>query len=774
MDTNPASGGTVTPAIRRTIRVRLMTIIMLGSVTVVAFTCVAFIVFSILDYRREAAEDLSSLARIVAHNSTVALSFGIPEDVEGLLLSLETRPSVVLGCVYDREGNLFAQYRRQRNPLPGDPPPVRESGSFFENGRLLLFAPIRHQGKVLGTIHIQDDLSAGWLVFVRNLLGASFIMLVAMLLAWLAASRLQRGVSGPILALTKTARTVLEKGDYSQRAATTSDDEIGVLASTFNRMLLAIESRDAEVRGANEALQAEVMQRRQAQEALFHEKELLSVTLRSIGDGVVSTDAQGRVTFINRVAETLTGWTEREAAGRPLDAVMHLVHEETGALVENPATRVLDTGTVSGLANHTILVARDGTRRAIADSGAPIRAEDGEISGAVLVFRDVTEERKVEAEMTRIQKLQTVQVLAAGIAHDFNNLLSAILGFVSLARHSLPAGGEASDGRLQKAEAAVARARDLTLQLLTFTSGGEPVRGTATLDSILREAAAFALRGADTRCDFDIEDNLWPTNVDAGQIGQVVQNLVLNADQASNEGGTILVAARNRLLTSTSPLPLPTGKYVEVSVTDHGIGIPAENLPRIFDPFFTTKSKGSGLGLAVCFSIIKKHEGHIEVESAVGRGSVFRFWLHASHGERNVEMPVLGKLPLGSGRVLVMDDEEAIREVARDMLNILGYDPDVSCDGAQTIELYRRALQEDRPYHVVILDLTIPGGMGGKDTLRELQKINPDVRAIVSTGYSSDPVLSNPLEYGFAAFVRKPYDIGALAMVMAGVVRSGG
>jgi PAS domain S-box-containing protein len=764
--TRPTSGTSVV-IVRRSIRSRLMALIMAGSAAVVAFACLAFILFSAVDFRREAVEDLSSLAQVIAYNSTVALEFGITEDVEHLLSSLETRPAVLFGCVYDASGAPFAEYHRVLRPVEVVPPAVRPPGHAFEDGRLLLFAPIYHQGELLGTIHLQDDLSDGWTALLRNLLAAAAILALALLLAWLAALRLQRVVSRPVLALTKTARTVLEQGDYSVRAPAVSDDELGVLASTFNQMLLAIESRDANLRGVNEALQKEVGERRRAQEALFHEKEFLAVTLRSIGDGVIATDAEGCVTFLNRVAEQLTGWSEEQAIDRPLREVFPLVNEETGASVENPAAKVLATGAVVGLANHTILIARDGTRRAIADSGAPIREEDGSISGVVLVFRDVTEERMLEAEMTRIQKLETVQVLAAGIAHDFNNLLSAILGFISLARRGLPPGGEEAAGRLQKAEAAVGRARDLTLQLLTFTSGGEPVRGPAVLGRILRDAAAFALRGADTRCQFRIEEDLWPVNVDQGQIGQVVQNLVLNADQASPHGDTIIVSARNCTLTPTSLVPLRPGRYVEVEVKDHGVGITPENLARIFDPFFTTKAKGSGLGLAVCFSIIKKHEGHIEVESRVGAGSTFRFWLRASEDEKPMEKPVLAELPLGSGRILIMDDEEAIREVACDMLNVLGYDPEVACDGDEALALFRRARDEARPYDAVILDLTIPGGMGGKDTLKQLLQIDPGVMAVVSSGYSSDPVLVNPLEYGFKAFVRKPYDIDTLAAVLA-------
>jgi len=749
-----------------------MGVIIFGAALVVGFACLAFILFSVMDSRRKAVEDLSSLARIIAYNSTVAMEFGIPEDVEQLMAALETRPSVVLGAVYDAEGALFAQYRRVEGAMPATPPPVREPGHSYEDGRLFLFAPILHHGQHLGTIHLQDDLSSEWAALSRNLLATATILGLAMLLSLLAAYRLQQMVSQPILALTATARAVLENGDYKVRAAETSDDEVGVLASTFNQMLTVIESRDANLRRVNETLQEEVAERRRAQEALSHEKEFLSVTLRSIGDAVIATDPEGRVTFVNRVAELLTGWPEAEALGRTLREVFRLVHEETGEPVKDPCALVLATGKVVGLANHTVLVSRDGTRRAIADSAAPICMEEDVISGVVLVFRDVTEARKLEAELTRIQKLETVQVLAAGIAHDFNNLLSAILGFISLARRGLPAGDEAAGTRLQKAEAAVGRARDLTAQLLTFTSGGEPVRGPANLEHILRDAAAFALRGADTLCEFNIEEDLWPVNVDASQIGQVVQNFVLNAHQASPMGDVIHVSAHNRAVTPAASVPLPAGRYVEVAVTDTGVGIPRENFARIFDPFYSTKPKGSGLGLAVCFSVIKKHEGHIEFESVVGEGTTFHFWLHASEEEQQIEAPRLGDPPPGSGRILVMDDEPTILEVTSEMLHVLGYDAKTATNGAAAIDVYRRARADGRPFDAVILDLTIPGGMGGKDTLQALQSIDPEICAIVSSGYSSDTVLTYPREHGFAAFIRKPYDLDTLATTLADLLGS--
>lgn len=532
-----------------------------------------------------------------------------------------------------------------------------------------------------------------------------------------------------------------------------------------------VNERTGELQAAIELLREEVLEREQAEEALAEEKERLAVTLRSIGEGVITTDIEGRVMLVNAAAEELTGWTNDEARGMPLERVFLLVDERTRLQVlEDPVAKVLDTGRPVGLSNHSVLISKGGKERTVSSSGAPIHDRNGEVIGIVLVFRDVTERQKMEQELTRAQRLESLGVLAGGIAHDFNNVLAAIVNNVSLAKMSINPGDKAYR-RLDAAERACMRAQGLTRQLLTFSRGGAPVRKTASLAELIEESVSFALQGSNVRCEYAVSEDLRPVEIDEGQISQVIGNLVINADQAMPGGGLIKVRAENFHVREGCGLPLRCGKYVRLSVEDSGTGIHPEHLERIFDPYFSTKQKGSGLGLATTYSIIRNHDGHISVESKLGEGTTFHIYLPASEREIEARGQAKAVAPDGGGRVLVMDDEEEIRESLGAVLDHFGFEAEFAGDGVEAIEVYRRAIESGRPFDAVIMDLTIPGGMGGMEAFRQLRDMDPGIKAVVSSGYSTNPVMSDYAGYGFKGVVSKPYLVQDLVRLLQDVIK---
>ena len=506
-----------------------------------------------------------------------------------------------------------------------------------------------------------------------------------------------------------------------------------------NRMLIALRESEAKYRMVVD----------NAQEAIF-----------------IAVD--GIIIFSNRRATVLSGYSPEEIVSRPF---IDFIHPDDRQIVAERYIKWLNGEDVP----TTDIV------RFIFKSGNIIWGELNVVSitwegrPATLGFMtDITYRKRLEEEQQRVAKLESVGLLAGGIAHDFNNILTSILGNISLASMEAAPGSELRDS-LEQAEKASQRAKDLTKQLLTFSKGGAPVTRLASLAELLKDTTSFALRGSNIICQFSIPADLWHAEIDAGQVSQVIQNLVINAQQAMPSGGTIEVTAENMALDITqnigSGLPLKEGDYIRIAVSDHGSGIDAEHLDKIFDPFFTTKQTGSGLGLATAFSIARNHGGHLSVESKVGAGATFYLYLPASRETATPKQvkKEAGK-PAGKARILVMDDEQGVREIAGRMLQHLGYqDVEFATDGADAIKLYKAAMKSGSPFTATILDLTIAGGMGGKETVRKLLKIDPGVKAIVSSGYVDDSVIAKHKDYGFSGMVAKPYTLEELRKALQDV-----
>jgi PAS domain S-box-containing protein len=472
-------------------------------------------------------------------------------------------------------------------------------------------------------------------------------------------------------------------------------------------------------------------------------------------------DLKGNLTFFNPYLCTLLQYTREELEGADLRT---LVDNDTAERLEKIVQGIYTTGNQVKCAEFE-LIQRDGTKCWVETSVAPRRDASGTVIGLRGIGRDISSRKNTETDILRSLKVESVGILAGGIAHDFNNLLSVILGYISIARTLIDPEEEAAM-MLRKAEKAGFQATELTKRLITFSRGDEPWRKLTYLAPLLKRAADFSLVGKDVRFSYFIPEDLWPVNIDEGQMWQVVRNLVMNAGEAMPDGGIITVAAQNVHIDEFSNLPLQEGSYVRWSVTDQGTGITPEHLPRIFDPYFTTKGmgpkQGMGLGLAICFSIVRKHGGFITVDSKPVDGTTFYVYLPALPTKEQQDAAVTDDRLLRKHRILVMDDEEDIRDIFSKLLTHLGYDAELAEEGNEVISKFREAREADAPFSAVILDLTVKDGLGGRQTLKKLLQIEPEVKAVITTSYADDPIVTGFRYFGFAAALVKPFTMQEL------------
>ncbi len=514
----------------------------------------------------------------------------------------------------------------------------------------------------------------------------------------------------------------------------------------------------------------EVTQQKQTELALRQSEERYRQLFEHAVGGMYRSTPEGQFMAVNPAMARLFGFE------RPEQMIVWTKQSPAGSLYVQPGQReqfvalIEQKGEVHDFESE--VRGKEGATRWISENARAVRDEKGELLYYEGFVTDITARRQLESEIARASKLEAVGILAGGIAHDFNNILTVVLGNITLLELDTPA-GSAPGARLADAKRATMRARDLTLQLLTFAKGGEPVKSTIDLPELIKESAGFALHGARARAEFKLARGLWPVNADKGQLGQVVQNLVINAVQAMPDGGLVSIAAEN-VDTTKAPSdvpPLSAGHYVKLTVADTGTGIARDHLAKIFDPYFTTKEQGSGLGLATAYSIIRKHEGHIMAESDPGQGTRFTLWLPAQPvASAGATSGTTGSRSPFRARVLFMDDETAIRTMATIFMERIGYDCDVAVDGAEAVRKYGDALAAGRKYEVVIMDLTVPGGMGGREAMERLVRLDPAVCAIVSSGYSRDPVMANYRAYGFQGILPKPYGLEQLTKVLGAVL----
>jgi PAS domain S-box-containing protein len=545
------------------------------------------------------------------------------------------------------------------------------------------------------------------------------------------------------------------------------------LRKAHNELKERVALRTIELAKANKKLKQEIEERKKVEEAIQLSKKEWVSTFDAMSDWVSLIDLKYRVLRSNRVGEKFLDLPIEEMIGQ---ICCELVHGTQEPIPECPMQKMLQTHQ----RETTDLYMQD-RKRWLRISVDPIMDEGGNVVRAVHIVRDITEFKKIEEERLKIMKLESIGIIAGGIAHDFNNLLSIIMGNIELAKDDIkPEVGIYKF--LIETEKASFQAKKLTKQLITFSKGGTPFKKIGSIGELVIDTTNLSILGSKIKCDFIIPHDLWLVDFDEGQMKHAINNMIVNAVESMPDGGLIDLRAENIEIspeTLERSLPLPERKYVKISIRDQGDGIPEEHLSMIFDPYFSTKEmgiqKGMGLGLATTYSIINRHDGHIAVESEVRVGTTFTLYLPAHEKDikelEPIPTPKPAKPAIHTGRILLMDDEEMIRNLSRQMLSRFGYDAVLAKDGGEAIELYKKAIDSGNPFEVVILDLTVKGGMGGKDAVKKILEIDSQAKTIVSSGYSNDPVMTNHRGYGFIGALPKPYTMKDLSDALDKIIK---
>ena len=507
----------------------------------------------------------------------------------------------------------------------------------------------------------------------------------------------------------------------------------------------------------------DIDQRKQAEKRLLESETRYRELVEGTSDLVAQVDSQGRLLYVNPNAKTFFGCSAEECVGR---LVFDFVHPEDRPKTLAAFQEWIRRGVSSTTIGNRLLSLTGKMYDMLWTVNFHYSAD--KILQINSIARDISEQNKLQIEQLKSQKLESLGVLAAGIAHDFNNVLTGILGNISFARKFIDESSKAF-AILLRAEQASKRASSMSHQLLTFAKGGQPIKTLVSASHLIETSASFVLSGSNVRSIIDLPDHLCDLEIDEGQINQVFNNIIINAAQAMPHGGSITIKAVNLTLDDANVFLLAPGEYVSITFTDTGCGISEEALDRIFDPYFTTKISGSGLGLASAYSIIKKHGGHISARSSVGDGSTFEVLLPASRQQvdEDVQTSILKTREILDLKILVMDDEEMIQDLVVNMLGSIGYEVQKCSNGMEAIALYKEAMRANAPFASVLMDLTIPDGMGGKETAKKILELDPNACLIVSSGYSNDTIMAEYSNFGFSASLAKPYSFDEIKRVMS-------
>ncbi len=751
--------------------------------TLTSGLAVGFVALGVLGYEaRQSYDDLRNeflpLARIIGANSVGALAFGDAPTARETLAALALKPNVVSARLYGPSGAPFATYHRagaETDPIPEEP---GAPGHRFEARHMLVVESIVHDGDRLGTLYVKIDMRQSLTRFSRTLLVLGVCFFAATGLALLLSVGLQRRVSQPVLELGQAAEAITQGRDYSIRVAPSGPRELRALTLAFNEMLSQIQERDGALRAARDGLELrvaerlrelehETAERRKAEvesELRAQRLQLLGAALESATDAVAITDHRLVIQWVNPSFCTLMGYSAAEALGCNVNAFRSGRAEDEGTY-ENLWDTVRAGQVWDG---EAVGRRKDASLCLVGQTVMPVRDAAGRIASYVAVMRDVSQRRRLEAELRQAQKMEAVGRLSGGVAHDFNNILNVILGFGELLLKKLPAEDPLRRYSHEILKAAK-RGASLTRQLLAFSRQQVLQPKVVDLNATIvdMEKMLSRLIGEDVELVSSLEPELGRVEVDPGQIEQVLMNLVVNARDAMPEGGTLTVETANVVLTEADAArhdsEAAPGPYVRMLVSDTGTGMDQATLSHMFEPFFTTKAvdRGTGLGLATVYGIVKQSRGYVSVRSALGHGTTFTILLPRISGERAgyQQCDEDAVAPAGRGTVLLVEDDDAARALWRELLEMLGYETLVAANGIDAIE---RASGYAGRIDVLLSDVVMPR-LGGRELASRLREARPELRVVFMSGYTTDTVLRQGIAANEGAFLQKPFSARELA-----------
>jgi len=748
-----------------TIKRKLTFIIMTISSIALLVAGIAFITYDHVSYKNTMVRDLTILAEVIGTNSTAAIEFDVAKEATEILSALKAKQNIGAACIYTLGGDILATYKRSPDMTVTYPPLPESNYHEFAGNQLVLFQDILLDNKKIGTIYLQSNLGELSTRQSRYALIFAAIMAISLLAAFLTTAKLQKVISRPILKLAEMAKVVSDKQDYSVRAVRESHDELGFLTMHFNKMLKQIEDRNTALREAHKSLERkaqelkrELRERKRFEKALIESEERFRDLFDNAPDMYIILDPEGNILDFNKRGLYKFGYNLKTLTGQHLKTI---VHEKDHRTVEKFIKQTHKSGKPPQNVDVRLITSEQKIVW-VSIEFSLLKSVEDEIQSIRIICRDITEKKRLQEELERAQRLESAGRIAGQIAHDFNNLLGPLAAYPTLMREDLPEDHPVID-MVNEMEQAAKKIADINQQLLALGRRGHYPMEKISVNDLVQNVVSTQIRLQRDKLHLDLMPDLLPIKGGGAQLTRALTNIILNANEAIQDKGEITIRTRNIYL--DEPLAgyqsIKRGEYIQLEISDTGIGIKPEHLNKIFDPFFTTKimdrMRGSGLGLSVVHGVMEDHKGYITVESEYQKGATFMLYFPVSREIEDELSQTVEKIQGGSESILIVDDDPIQRRVTSQLLNRLGYTIHTVTSGEQAIDYVKKD-----PQDLIILDMVMDG-IDGTETYQRILKIVPEQRAIVLSGYAMTKRVQKALKLGAGSFVPKPISLRTLA-----------